>query len=513
MERVVVGTTLPLYNLDPPFHPSERHPELRFSDLSHKPNLPYAKLRHLLRDLGCDIQRYGTAEWNPFGTIITPGQTVVLKPNFVLSSNASGHSLFAMVTHPSILRALVDYVYIALRGAGRIIIADVPQMDCDWEVLMAEQRLDTIQAFYRDRFKFDVEVHDLRTFALRDPRQIAYSQNRRRLPGDPLGSVIINLGRDSEFYGLPSENYYGADYDRSVTIAHHQGDRHEYSISKTILSADVFISVPKMKVHKKVGVTLNLKGLVGINTDKNYLVHYRLGTPGEGGDQLPDGQPRADRLVVRAQRWLFDKALARQTTWGDRVYQAARTSYRTFVRPLLQRSERSLTYDSGNWHGNDSAWRMTADLAKILFFADAEGQLHDVPQRRIFCVVDGVIGGENMGPLAPEPVYAGCLVAGHNPFAVDLVTVRLMGFDVRRLRQFDILASDRWHFGFRTSAEIGIAVDGAPVNANAFFDPSWHEPLYAFKPHPGWMGHMEVNRSVMAGGPHFDATLKDQPWE
>jgi len=40
-------------------------------------------------------------------------------------------------------------------------------------------------------------------------------------------------------------------------------------------------SIPKMKVHGKVGVTLNLKGLVGVNTDKNYLIHYRVGTPKE----------------------------------------------------------------------------------------------------------------------------------------------------------------------------------------------------------------------------------------
>lgn len=49
----------------------------------------------------------------------------------------------------------------------------------------------------------------------------------------------------------------------------------------------VFISVPKLKVHKKVRVILNTTGLVGINTNKNYLIHYTLGTPEEGGDQFP----------------------------------------------------------------------------------------------------------------------------------------------------------------------------------------------------------------------------------
>ena len=512
MERVAVGTTLPMYNQEPPFHPSERYPELAFREVSRQPNLPYAKLRQLLRDLDYDAQRYGTSSWNPFGAIISTGQTVVLKPNFVLSFNASGGSVFAMVTHPSILRALVDYVYLALQGVGRIIIADVPQMDCDWDELMAHERLDTIQEFYRRTFKFELEVRDLRQFALRDSHKLAYSQNRHLLPGDPLGSVIINLGRDSEFHGLPSENYYGADYDRSVTIAHHSGERHEYCVSKTILSADVFLSVPKMKVHKKVGATLNLKGLVGINTDKNYLIHYRLGTPKEGGDQLPDGQGRKDRLIIRAQRWLFDKALARQTLWGDRVYKAARASYRTVVRPLIRPSKSTVAYDSGNWYGNDSAWRMTADLAKILFFADAEGRLHAAPQRRMFCIVDGIIGGDNKGPLEPDAVHAGCLIAGRNPFAVDLVAARLMGFDVGTLKQFDILSSDRWRFGLRSTSEVDIQIDGTQISGNGFFESSLRAPVYAFKPHPGWKGHIEVCPEEQTARPATSEAFGLHPW-
>lgn len=50
--------------------------------------------------------------------------------------------------------------------------------------------------------------------------------------------------------------------------------------------ADVFINLPKMKVHKKTGVTLSLKNLVGINADKNWLPHYSGGSPRNGGDQF-----------------------------------------------------------------------------------------------------------------------------------------------------------------------------------------------------------------------------------
>jgi uncharacterized protein (DUF362 family) len=492
METIAIGITQPSYNDVPPYHPDTAHPELPFSELSPCPNAPYGLLRRLFQELGYDQANYGTKAWNPLGQLVKPGETVVLKPNFVLSFNANGSDVFATVTHPSILRALVDYVYIALKGEGRIIIADAPEMGCNWEQLMAAQRLDAIQTFYHGKFNFEVEVYDLRNFAMMDPFQPAYSQNRKSLPGDPQGSLVINLGRNSEFYGLPSQGYYGADYDRSETIRHHQNETHEYSVSRTVLAAHTLISVPKMKVHKKVGVTLNIKGLVGINTNKNYLIHHRIGSPREGGDQLPDNIPSSDRFVKKTQRWLWDHALASQSRWGDFVYKTAMMSYRAFIRPFHRVSNYTSVLDGGNWYGNDSAWRMAADLAKIIYFADAQGKIHQTAQRRMFCVVDGIIGGENMGPLQPDPKPCGCLVVGRNPFAVDLVTTKLMGFDPQKIRQFSLAMGSRWDFGFRSLSEIEVICQNERASGEAFFSPSWQGPVFHFKPHPGWRGHIEL---------------------
>jgi uncharacterized protein (DUF362 family) len=493
METVAVGVTQPSYNDVPPYHPDTAHPELPFPELSSRPNAPYELLRHLFRQLGYDRAHDGTEAWNPLGQIVQPGQTVVLKPNFVMSFNPNGADLFAIVTHPSILRALVDYVYIALKGAGRIIIADAPDMGCDWEQLMAAQRLDTIQEFYRSKFKFELEVYDLRNFAMIDPLQPAYSHNRKTLAGDPQGSVVINLGQDSEFYGMPSNRYYGADYDRTETIRHHQDGIHEYSVSRTVLAAHTVISVPKMKVHKKVGVTLNIKGLVGINTNKNYLIHHRVGSPREGGDQLPDNIPSSDRFVKRTQRWLYDHAMARQSRLGDLVYKTAMMSYRTFARPFHRMSEYTTNLDGGNWYGNDSAWRMAADLAKVIYFSDAQGKIHQTPQRRMFCVVDGIVGGENMGPLQPDPRPCGCLIAGRNLFAVDLVATRLMGFDHRKIRQFSLVQSGRWDFGLHSLSAIEVIGQQHRAVGEGFFGPTWQGPAFDFKPHPGWRGHIELH--------------------
>jgi uncharacterized protein (DUF362 family) len=491
-QLVAYGLTTPAYNSEPPFHPDTRFPELPFGDVSTKPNEPYSLLRQLFFSLGLDRHRFGTQEWNPLGHLIQPGQTVLLKPNFVTSFNGSGDDLFAVVTHPSILRALVDYAFIALKGEGRVIIADAPDMGCQWDDLMTAQRLDAIQQWYAERRKFHIEFHDLRNFAMRDPTQMAFASNRVARPGDPAGHTVINLGKRSAFHGLPSQNYYGADYDRSETIRHHHDDVHEYSISNTFLRADVVISAPKMKVHKKVGVTLNLKGLVGTNTNKNYLIHYRIGSPARHGDQLPDGLSANDRLFVRAQRWLFDRTLARQSRVGDAVYAACRAIYQRTLKPFLPVSGEALILDGGNWHGNDSAWRMTSDLAKILFFADRQGTIQATPQRRVFCVVDGIIAGENQGPLSPTAKPAGCLVAGENAFAVDLVATRLMGFDPRKIRQFDLVFDPAWDFGVRSFEDIEVWAKDRTISGSEFFAPRNKERYFAFTPHPGWIGQLEV---------------------
>ncbi|MCY2994446.1 MAG: DUF362 domain-containing protein [Planctomycetota bacterium] len=492
MHPVAYGVIAPVYNTQPPFHPDTRYPELPFAEVSASPNQPYDLLRRLFVSLALDLGNFGGPRWNPLGHLIQPGQTVLLKPNFVASCNPSGHDLFAVVSHPSLLRALVDYAYIALRGKGRIIIADAPEMGCQWDDLMAAERLDTIQAWYRERFKFEVEYHDLRNFAMRDPHQTAFASNRVPRPGDPAGHTLINLGRRSAFYGFPSHNYYGADYDRKETIRHHHDDIHEYTISNTFLRADVVISVPKMKVHKKVGVTLNLKGLVGANTNKNCLIHYRVGSPSRHGDQLPDGLAANDRVSIRIQRWLLDRTLARQSRVGDTLYATWRAIYKCTLKPFLPISQETRAVDGGNWHGNDSAWRMTADLAKILFFADVKGTLQGTQQRKIFCVVDGIVGGEKLGPLAPDAKPCGCLIAGEHPMAVDMVTTRLMGFDPRKLRQFDIVFDKAWDFGLHSWSEMEVRCGEHTILGEEFFAMDQRERYFGFVPHPGWAGHVEV---------------------
>ena len=72
-----------------------------------------------------------------------------------------------------------------------------------------------------------------------------------------------------------------------------------------MLNADVFISVPKLKAHHKVGATLNVKGLVGTVQSKNELPHWRIGFPSVGGDEFPE-PVLLDKLLLFARHLLTD---------------------------------------------------------------------------------------------------------------------------------------------------------------------------------------------------------------
>lgn len=479
-----------------PYHPSVRHPEGPCDATAAEDNPAYEGVRCCLRQLGLDAARFGTREWNPLGGMVPRGGTVVIKPNFVLSRHDEGGELFAIVTHPAVLRALVDYAYLAVGPEGRIAIADAPQMDCRFEELMRATGLPVVQEHYRRALGFELDVLDLRGFWLdmRPGDEAGFTERRQALPGDPLGSAWVDLGRTSAFAGVASSaQFYGADYDRNETIALHHGDTHRYRISRTVLSADLLISVPKLKVHKKVGTTLNAKGLVGITTNKNCLVHYTLGTPGRGGDQFPDGLLTArERFVSAGMRWLFDRLLAKRSRLHDRAYQALASGYRAVVKPWLGGvAKEKQAFDGGNWHGNDSAWRMVVDLMKIVHYADAEGRIHADPQRRILSVVDGIVGGENNGPLTPDARPVGVIAAGRNPLAVDLVCTRLIGFDPLRLKWIAALLAGPY---FASLGAIEVRSEEESLREML----RTRDPLLAFRPHPGWAGQVEIGAAPSA---------------
>ena len=495
------------YPTNAPYHPSDKFPEYPFGEiLSSEPNYVYPAVRQLFLELGYDLENYGKPDWNPLGFLIQSGMTVVLKPNFVRSRHYDGKDPYGMITHPSVLRAIADYCWIALKGSGNIVIADAPNFDADFNELLELTKLPEVVKFYASAPGPSLEVYDLRDYW--GKTRVPFLETRhmpscqRKLPGDPQGNMVVNLREKSALYNHPHpERFYGAVFDRQETIRHHSGERQEYEVARTVMNADVVISIPKMKVHKRSGVTLNVKGLVGICTNKNFLVHYILGEPREGGDQVPDYflSPKETK-IVKFERWMYDHFLSHRSIPLELVH---RMIFGVFYLKLgrsmgfkIPKEKRIL--DPGNWYGNDSTWRMATDLLKVLFFADKEGRLHQHRQRKLFSVVDGIVGGENKGPLVPDPKRAGVLVGGENYLAVDLVTTRLMGFDPQKLKVYQYLLNDKqFDYGITGYDDIEVISENSAWkeclsdNENSFL---------SFKPYPSWIGQVEVNRKENGNG-------------
>jgi uncharacterized protein (DUF362 family) len=413
------------YPAEFPYHPGAAYPERAGCPLGPGPNAVYDAVRTAFIELGFDRERVGRPDWNPLGHLVRPGNRVVLKPNLVTHELRKGcganGDIFSIITHPSVVRAVADYVAIALAGRGEIVVADNPSIDANFQQLLAVTRLHELGPYYRTQFGIGYRVMDLRPQWTPDLTSYGFGTRTAELAGDPEGSSRIDLGERSALRGLNPLLFRGVFSKRWETIRHHHGHVHRYEVANTILNADVFVSLPKLKTHHKVGVTLNLKGLVGINTNKNLLVHWRIGYPAMGGDEYP-GRATFGRMARLALRHAVTDLVP------EPVYLALRGRAGRLPRPQPRPVPACEKY-RGAWSGNDTCWRMVADLYN-LFVADQAGFFASRGRRlRFLSVIDGVVGGEGEGPFCPSPVPGGVVVVGEDLLATDAAACSVMGLD------------------------------------------------------------------------------------
>ena len=100
-----------------PFHSAIAYPEYPFKMLCAScANPAYAGVREALRLLCLDEEHFGNEMWNPLGALIFPGDTVLFKPNLIRESHGLHLDKWEQViTHGSVVRAVLDYVFIALK--------------------------------------------------------------------------------------------------------------------------------------------------------------------------------------------------------------------------------------------------------------------------------------------------------------------------------------------------------------------------------------------------------------
>lgn len=408
------------------FRPSENYPEYFFKGyLALKENYVYGMVRESFYKMGLDAENYGTEKWNPLKKLVKHGDKVVIKPNLVMDNNPSGEGNECLYTQPSVVAPVIDYVLLALEGDGEIVIGDAPLQSCDFESLVKLSGYDRLLKFYYGKIgQVKISLIDFRELKTRIVGSV-YHQN---ICSNNEG-VVINLGKDSEFYG-ETEDYYKrlrvTNYNPDIMLEHHNRKRHDYYINKNILDADVIFNMPKPKTHRKAGVTIALKNMVGINSRKEYLPHHTVGAKKDGGDEYLN-----PHIVKKIKSVIDDKKnilIAKKRYGMAKCYR-----YLSGAMGILIKMTQRDPYYEGSWYGNDTISKTIVDLNKIIFYADKQGHMQKEKQRKYFIVADMIISGEGEGPLMPSKKNVGMLAVGDNPVFFDKVIAKIMGAEVSRI--------------------------------------------------------------------------------
>ena len=407
-----------------------------------------------------------------------PGRLVVVKPNWVQESHLHRPDVWEpVITHPAVVLEVLERVAHLMGGQGTICMCDAPITGADFEAITLRGGLkDRLSELGKSYPRLKIELLDLRREVWIVKEDVVVK--RLKNPHDPRGYVSLDLGRDSLLYSFQGEGrYYGADYDAGVVNQHHDGEKQEYLLAGTPMACDLFINLPKLKTHKKTGVTCCLKNLVGINGDKNWLPHHTEGAPSGGGDAFPAqtlGRTIEKTLKIPLYRMALDMPVV-----GPWILRKGRN----VGKGLLGDSDRVIR--NGNWEGNDTCWRMALDLNRTLLYGNMDGSWRQSGPKRYLAIVDGIIGGEGNGPLAPEPVESRVLIGGINPAVVDATACRLMGIDPSVL-PIVRHAFDRHRFPIATGSMEDIEVEDDRVGMRIRLGNVQPAVPGGFVPHFGW---------------------------
>ncbi len=376
------------------------------------------ELKRSLRLL-CQQLGWGDPDSGAFANVIPTGARVLVKPNLVLHENHGPWSFDAVITHPSLVRTVVSELL--LTDLSEVHAGDAPIQSCNFEHLLYRTGLDSWAKGLAEKEARFTGICDFRRTTANFERGIRVATEDKI---DLSHFALFDLGSDSllEPVTTTEPRFRVTCYDPKFLASTHSPGHHQYLISRDVLEADIVINLPKLKMHKKAGITNALKNLVGINGNKEYLPHHRIGGSNDSGDCYP-GKSRLKEAIEK----LYDFQNASPD--GFRAKMVA-----PLLRPLVKLL--SIAGDEtgieGSWSGNDTVWRMSLDLNRILMYGRRDGTMSDEPQRRVLHISDGIMAGQGNGPLAPEPFNLKILLAGSNPAALDFAGAYFLGLDPMR---------------------------------------------------------------------------------
>ena len=372
-------------------------------------------IRHVSELLGWADEERGC-----FGNVIEVGARVLIKPNFVVHFNQGVGGILPLITHQSILKAVVAEVLKA--NPAQVMIGDAPIQMCDFAELL---RLTELGLWAENLQKNDARFKGIVDFR----RTTCVYVNGVRVANEEKQSaekyVLYNLGEQSLLEPLTDEknSFRVTCYDPRLMAKTHSPANHQYLVAREVVEADVVINLPKLKTHKKAGITNALKNLVGINGNKEYLPHHRIGGADDGGDCYPGSD-----LVKRA----LESVLDRQNMTTSPSKEKALATISSHLERVIRLKGDKIGVE-GSWSGNETVARMTLDLNRILLYGKNDATLSEMVQRKVLHIVDAVIAGQGDGPLSSDELPLGMILAGESASAIDWVGAHLLGYDARKI--------------------------------------------------------------------------------
>lgn len=396
-----------------------------------------------------------------FKNISLKNKTILLKPNWVCHSLKDSDNL-CLRTHHNFLFAALEIVL--EQKPKKVIIGDAPIQGCDWDKMLGNDFCGKITE-YSKYYSIPITVKDFRRVTLIKESNLVLKEKH------PLSEyVIFDLAEKSFLEPISSHkpNFRVTDYDPDRLAISHSIGTHKYCLTRDLFEADVVISMPKVKTHQKVGITCALKNLVGLNGDKDFLPHHRVGGTGFGGDCYP-----GKNYFRRFSEFLLDNA---NRNIENSYYRYWITLSKIFWRLNKDSPIHNL---AAGWYGNDTTWRMVLDLNIIAKYGKIDGCISSEPQRTVFSLCDGIIGGQGDGPLQPEPLPLGVVLFSNHSGLTDEALTCLMGFDISKI---PLVRESKKYFPIDDAK---IELNGKTIQLNDLI-----QNKVKTMPPRGWVGHI-----------------------
>jgi uncharacterized protein (DUF362 family) len=377
-----------------------------------------------------------------------------------------------MITHPLFIKAVLKEVFAA--KPSRVMMGDAPIQLAEFGEITGTGRPQTSDI----NNSCPVEIIDFR-------RCVVDKSGRADFDKRGLEHyVLFDLGHDSllEPISEPRGRFRITNYDPHALAQTHRPGCHQYLLAKEPFEADVIINLPKLKTHKKAGITAAVKNLVGINGNKDYLPHHRIGGSAQGGDCY-EGRFFFKRLAES----FLDISNSRINRPDHSFWGLCATGAIGLQRAIHPHVNTSL---EGSWYGNDTVWRMVLDLNRIALYGKIDGTMSSTPVRSVYSLTDGIIAGHHNGPLSPEPINMGAVTFACSSLFADMAHAALMHFDWQKiaLLRYGLESDYNYPLVRYTAEELKVCANGKTHS----FAETAREYGKDFIPPDGWKEHIEL---------------------